>query len=198
MITICCQQLIFLKGAQSNFINFLKNFWRFWYHKKADIFLITHVRFCSWKWFCLKGINENMPGYGNRNWAYTVRYRQVQYTKLLHTSERLDLFNWNVEFTSLEWWFFKWNKKTKFWKLGLCTFKDWHHTGHPYSKYVWLNLANFYEWQGREGKVTQKMYFLRFCCKPIKVFYSKQAEPSKFSTNEGKWWFTSRNKWKCM
>ena len=34
-----------LKGAQS----YLLNFWRFWYHKKAHIFLLTHVKFHGWK-----------------------------------------------------------------------------------------------------------------------------------------------------
>ena len=33
------------KGAQSYFFNFFPNFWRFWYHKKAHIFLITHAKF---------------------------------------------------------------------------------------------------------------------------------------------------------
>ena len=34
-----------IKGAQSYLFNFFSNFWRFWYHKKAHIFLITHVKF---------------------------------------------------------------------------------------------------------------------------------------------------------
>ena len=41
------------KGVQSDFFNFYifspQNFWRFLYHKKAYIFLITHVKFYSWK-----------------------------------------------------------------------------------------------------------------------------------------------------
>ena len=45
------------------------------------------------KVFCLEDINENGSSYGNYNQAYTVRYRQLQYTKLLHTSTRLDRFN---------------------------------------------------------------------------------------------------------
>ena len=43
-----------VKGAQSYLFNFFSNFWRFWYHKKAHVFLITHDNFtaetCSvWK-----------------------------------------------------------------------------------------------------------------------------------------------------
>ena len=41
------------------------NFWRFWYHEKAHIFLITHGKFHSWKVSRLENINENIPGYGN-------------------------------------------------------------------------------------------------------------------------------------
>ena len=65
-----------IKGAQSDFFNFLKNFWRFWYHKKAHIFLITHGKFHSWKLFRLEGISEKVSSYGNHNKAYTVRYNQ--------------------------------------------------------------------------------------------------------------------------
>ena len=34
-----------VKGAQSDLFNIFLNFWRFWYHMKAHIFLITHVKF---------------------------------------------------------------------------------------------------------------------------------------------------------
>ena len=44
---------------------FFHTFWRFCYHKKAHIFLITHVEFYSYKVFRLEDINENMSGYGN-------------------------------------------------------------------------------------------------------------------------------------
>ena len=43
---------------------------RFWYHKihkEACIFLITHVKFYSWKLFRLEDINESVAGYGNHN-----------------------------------------------------------------------------------------------------------------------------------
>ena len=56
-----------VKGAQSDLFNFFPNFRRFWYHKKAHIFLITHVKFHGWKVFRLEEINENVPGYGNHN-----------------------------------------------------------------------------------------------------------------------------------
>ena len=58
---------IFLfKEAQSYLFNSFSNFWRFWYHKKAHIFLIIHGKFNSWKVFLhLEDINENESGYGN-------------------------------------------------------------------------------------------------------------------------------------
>ena len=37
----------------------------------------------------LEDMNENVPG----NTAYTVRYRQLQYAKLLRTSKQVDSFN---------------------------------------------------------------------------------------------------------
>ena len=40
--------------------------------------------------------------------AYTVRYRQLQITKLLHS------FNPNFESTNLKWIFFKWKRKLNF------------------------------------------------------------------------------------
>ena len=50
--------------------------------------------FQSWKVFRLENINENVPRYE----AYTVRYKRLQYTKLLRTSKRLDRFNQNLIF----------------------------------------------------------------------------------------------------
>ena len=52
---------------QSYFFNFFSNFWRFLYHKKAYIFLITHVEFHNWNMFIWEDIDENVPGYGNHN-----------------------------------------------------------------------------------------------------------------------------------
>ena len=56
-----------IKGAQFYLFNFFSNFWRLWYQKKVNIFLITHGKFHSWKVFHLEDINENVPGYGNHN-----------------------------------------------------------------------------------------------------------------------------------
>ena len=49
-----------------------KNFQRFWYWKKACIFLTTTGEFYSLKVYCLEDVNENVTGYGN--------HRQLQYT----------------------------------------------------------------------------------------------------------------------
>ena len=56
-----------VKGAQSYFFNFFPNFWWFWYHKNAHIFLITHVKFHGLRVLRLEDINENESGYGNHN-----------------------------------------------------------------------------------------------------------------------------------
>ena len=47
----------YFKGAQSDCFNLFSNFWRFWYKKKAPVFLITHVKFHR----------KYVPGYGNHN-----------------------------------------------------------------------------------------------------------------------------------
>ena len=93
----------------------LKKKWRFWHHKDAHIFQITLVKFYSWNMLHLKDINENVPSYGNHNQALIhSTIWQLQTTKLLCTSKRLDPFNSNSEFTSLERRFFKWNRKLNF------------------------------------------------------------------------------------
>ena len=47
-----------IKGAQSYFVIFLfQNYWRFWYHKKAHIFLITHVIFYGWNMLRMEDID---------------------------------------------------------------------------------------------------------------------------------------------
>ena len=56
-----------LKEPSPIFSTFFSNFWKFWYHKKAHIFLITYVKFQGWKVFRLEEINVNVPGYGNHN-----------------------------------------------------------------------------------------------------------------------------------
>ena len=72
--------------------------------------------------FRLEDINEDVSSYGNHNQAYTVRYRQLQYTKLLCTSKWLDQLTWNFKFTTLVWWFFKRKRKLNFKKIGPCHF----------------------------------------------------------------------------
>ncbi len=46
---------------------FSPNLPRFWYQKKACIFLITPGEFYSWKMYRLEDINENVISYGNHN-----------------------------------------------------------------------------------------------------------------------------------
>ena len=46
---------------------FCSNFLRFWYQKKAHIFLIAPVEFYGWKIYGLEDINENVTSYGNHN-----------------------------------------------------------------------------------------------------------------------------------
>ena len=47
--------------------DFFSNLQRFWYQKKAHIFLITPCEFYSWKMYHLEDINENVTSYGNQN-----------------------------------------------------------------------------------------------------------------------------------
>ena len=58
---------------RSPIFNFFSNFWRFCYCKKAHIFLITYVKFYSWKVFRLEDLNKNVSGNGNHTQAYRVR-----------------------------------------------------------------------------------------------------------------------------
>ena len=116
---------------QSYLFNLFSNFWRFCYHKKAHIFLITYGKLYSWKVFGWEYISENLPVYGNHIIkAYTVRYRRLQYAKLLRKSKRLDRFNWNFKFTSLEWEFFKMKQKC----VVLCVVWE-----------VWLKINSIFE-----------------------------------------------------
>ncbi len=55
------------KGARSDWFRFFSNFRRFWYQKKAHIFLITPGEFHSWKMYHLEDINENVTSYGYYN-----------------------------------------------------------------------------------------------------------------------------------
>ena len=77
--TVKSQYLSLIKEPVWFFLFFFFSiFWRFWYHKKAHIYFITHVKAHSWKVFRLQDINENIPGYGNHiyNYTFTVRYWQ--------------------------------------------------------------------------------------------------------------------------
>ena len=56
-----------LKKPSPIFATFFQTFGDFWYYKKAHILLITHVKFYSWKIFCVEDINEKVPSYGNHN-----------------------------------------------------------------------------------------------------------------------------------
>ncbi len=56
-----------IKGARSDCFRFFSHFWRFWYQKKAHIFLISPGEFYSWKMYRLEDINENVTSYGNHN-----------------------------------------------------------------------------------------------------------------------------------
>ena len=51
----CCTQttalLFALKKPSPIFSTLFSIFWRFWYHKKAHVFLMTHGKFHSWKAF---------------------------------------------------------------------------------------------------------------------------------------------------
>ena len=121
VVRLCCTWAMFVAGLLQRspvffFFYFVSNLWRFWYDKKAHIFLITHGKFHSWKVFRLEDINENMPCNGYHNKVYTARYRQLQsiFTKFLLTSKWVDRFNWNFKLTYLEWWFFKWKRKLNF------------------------------------------------------------------------------------
>ena len=44
---------------------FFSHFWRFWYYKKAHMFLTTHMVNLTAEKSCLEDINENVSGYGN-------------------------------------------------------------------------------------------------------------------------------------
>ncbi len=87
---ICCHWLIFLNTSQNDLLlqelwvhcsviakelpdrlRFFSNFQRFWYQKKAHIFLITPGEFYSWKIYRLEDIDENVTSYGNHNYVYT-------------------------------------------------------------------------------------------------------------------------------
>ena len=53
---------------------------------------------------------------------------QLQYVKLLLAHEWVTSFNWYFEFTSLDWWYFKWNRNLNCKKSDLVplTKCNWH------------------------------------------------------------------------
>ncbi len=70
-----------VKGAWSDCFRFFSNYQRFWYQKKAHIFLITPDEFYSGKMYHLDDINENVTSNGNHNNKLTQYwYRQLQNT----------------------------------------------------------------------------------------------------------------------
>ena len=66
-LTFLESTLFVIKGARSDRCRFFSNFQRFWYQKKACIFLITPGDFYSWKMNRFKDINENVTSNGNHN-----------------------------------------------------------------------------------------------------------------------------------
>ena len=68
------------------------NFWRFWYHKEAYIFLITHSKCCSWKSIRLEDINENVPVQATK--MKFTQYGQLQYTNYFVHRNSLMAHNW--------------------------------------------------------------------------------------------------------
>ena len=81
----------------------------------------------TWKVFRLEDINKNVSGYGNQNWAEAyavIWYRQLQYTVncfVVHQNGldvplRFEIYPFGVMLLKMK-------QKTKFWKIGPCTFK---------------------------------------------------------------------------
>ncbi len=57
----------YLKRARSDCFRFLSSFLRFWYKKKAHIFIINTGEISSWKMYRLEDINEDVTSYDNHN-----------------------------------------------------------------------------------------------------------------------------------
>ena len=68
----------------------------------SHIFLITHKKFYGQKVFPWEDSSENVTSYGIHNQAYTVKYRRLQFTKLLCTSKWFDWLNLNFKFRPVE------------------------------------------------------------------------------------------------
>ena len=86
-------------------------------HMLDNALAMPHFDYCNTVWSnCSKIVNSQIVSsyFSHNPWqilAYTIRYRQLQYTKVLRTLRRLNHFNWNLKFTSLEC---KWNGKLNF------------------------------------------------------------------------------------
>ena len=99
---------------------------RFWYHKKAHIYLTCPWEINRWNMLCLKDVVKNVTNYGNHKltqWGTG----NCSKTNLLCTSIQIDWFNWNLKFISMEWLFFKQSMKfhfISFWKIRPCTFNN--------------------------------------------------------------------------
>ena len=105
-----------LKEAQSYLFNFFFKLFEILVSHGSSYFPITHVKFHSWKVFRLENINENMSGYGNHNYAYTVRYNRqcncnIQIALYIQTVWPFQLKFW---ICILEWWFLKWTRELNF------------------------------------------------------------------------------------
>ena len=69
--TEICEGFCLSEDPGPSFSTFFQTFGDFLFHKKAHIFLKTHVKFYSWNMFSLEDIDENVSGYGNHNEGYS-------------------------------------------------------------------------------------------------------------------------------
>ena len=69
----------------------------------SHVFLITHKKFYGQNVLPWEYNIENVTSYSNHNWAYTVKYRQLQFTVLLlRASKWFGRLKWNFEFRPVE------------------------------------------------------------------------------------------------
>ena len=80
---------------------------------------ITHKKFCGPKVFPFHG---KMKIIMVTIVFYIVKYRQLQFTKLLCASKWFDWFNWNFKYRPVEYRFPTLQMKPQFWIIGLGTF----------------------------------------------------------------------------
>ena len=116
-----CQQTPF-KGAQSYLFNF-SQLWRLWYHKKAYIYLITHVKFYGWKVLRSEDINEKVSGYGNRQHGVSVLFRDRKKHPLAGVGFYLEQQRHDTDHFSSKYNFnFMWKKKFLCFFIATCFF----------------------------------------------------------------------------